>query len=111
MLTERCVIDFVFWAMDAKRFTGDRVGGYALRWTGGDGGVLARVGVADDGAAAPAALLPLAEPDRCARDTGIDPAVGLHGSALTVPEGPGLGVELDFDWIDNGTKQLVRFAR
>jgi len=29
---------------------------------------------------------------------------------LSVPEGPGLGVELDFDWIDNGTKQLVRFA-
>ncbi len=29
---------------------------------------------------------------------------------LTVPDGPGLGVELDFDWIDNGTKRLARFA-
>jgi L-alanine-DL-glutamate epimerase-like enolase superfamily enzyme len=29
---------------------------------------------------------------------------------LTVPEGPGLGVDLDFDWIDNGTKKLVKFA-
>jgi len=29
---------------------------------------------------------------------------------LTVPDGPGLGVELDFDWIDNGTKKLVQFG-
>jgi len=30
---------------------------------------------------------------------------------LTVPDGPGLGVELDFDWIDNQTKKLAEFAR
>lgn len=33
------------------------------------------------------------------------------GGFLTVPDGPGLGVELDFDWIDNGTKQLAWFTR
>jgi L-alanine-DL-glutamate epimerase-like enolase superfamily enzyme len=30
---------------------------------------------------------------------------------LTVPDGPGLGVDLDFDWIDNQTKKLAEFTR
>lgn len=38
-----------------------------------------------------------------------DPLVADADGCLTVPEGPGLGVKLDFDWIDNRTKRLARF--
>ena len=35
----------------------------------------------------------------------------VENSYITLPTTPGLGVDLDFDWIDNQTKKLAEFTR
>ena len=45
------------------------------------------------------------------RDKIVKQPFQLKGGFLDVPTGPGLGVDLDFDWIDNQTKKLAEFTR